>query len=190
MANPSADFPEALHTNTDVSVFAGSNLGDTSPKHTELEGKQEEEILAIQTKLGTGSGAVPSAGEVLVGVGTGSSDWTAQPGSITTVTFAPEFDNGDFSGATTVDWNNGQKQAGFLSASGTLSFTDPPGPGNFLLRLINTGTPAHPVTWPSDVFFPGGINPALTAGSPTIDIVSFYFDGTGSYYGQAGLNFQ
>lgn len=75
MANPTPNFPGALHSSVDVSVFSSSGLGATSPAHTSLEGKQEEEILATQRKLGAGS-AIPAVGKFLVGVGTGSSTWT------------------------------------------------------------------------------------------------------------------
>lgn len=74
MANPAADYPAALHTNTDVSGFSSSKLGSTSPTHTALEGKQEEEILAAQTKIGTGA-STPTANKVLRGTGVGTSAW-------------------------------------------------------------------------------------------------------------------
>ena len=66
MANPSADYPTAVHTPIDVSEFTAAALGSTSPTHTELEGKQEQEIVAIQTKLGDGASA-PGADEYLKG---------------------------------------------------------------------------------------------------------------------------
>lgn len=74
MPNPTSDFPAALHTNTDVSGFSSSKLGSTSPTHTALEGKQEEEILAAQTKIGTGA-STPTANKVLRGTGVGTSAW-------------------------------------------------------------------------------------------------------------------
>ena len=75
MANPSADFPTTVHSPTDTSAFSGSKLGATSPKHTDVEGKQEAEIVAIQEKIGTGSGA-PSTGKVLYSSGAGVSGWS------------------------------------------------------------------------------------------------------------------
>jgi hypothetical protein len=80
MANPAADYPTSVHTNTDVSANASSKLGSTSPTHTELEGKQEEEITAIQTKIGTGA-STPTDGKVLTGNGVGTSEW-ADPAAV------------------------------------------------------------------------------------------------------------
>lgn len=76
MPNPSSDYPAALHTNTDISGFGSTALGSTSPTHTAVEGKQEEEIKAVQTKVGTGS-STPAAGKVLRATGTGTSGWGA-----------------------------------------------------------------------------------------------------------------
>lgn len=77
MANPSADYPTSVHTPTDVSVNASSKLGSTTPTHTQVEGKQEQEIVAIQTKLGTGASPASggSSGESLVNDGSGGSSW-------------------------------------------------------------------------------------------------------------------
>jgi len=45
------------------------------------------------------------------------------------------------------------------------------------------------VTWPgSNILWPGGVAPSLSSAANTIDIVSFYFDGT-NFYGVASLAF-
>lgn len=80
MANPTPDYPTSIHSATDVSGYTGSNLGQTTLTHTEVEGKQEEEIRAAQYKLGAGS-AVPAAGAFLQGNAAGSSTWTS-PGTL------------------------------------------------------------------------------------------------------------
>ena len=74
MANPSPDYPTAIHTDTDISGFGSTALGSTTPTHTAVEGKQEEELKAVQTKIGTGS-STPTAGKLLQGSGTGTSAW-------------------------------------------------------------------------------------------------------------------
>jgi hypothetical protein len=74
VANPSADYPTSVHSETDVSAFSQQNLGETSPTHTQLEGKQETELIAVQTKLGTGS-STPTDGKFMIGSGAGSSAW-------------------------------------------------------------------------------------------------------------------
>ena len=45
------------------------------------------------------------------------------------------------------------------------------------------------MTWPSEVKWPGGIAPALTAEIGTADIVTFYYSG-GNYYGNISFNYQ
>lgn len=61
MSNPSADYPSAIHTPIDVPSFAASALGGTSPTHTAVEGKQEAEIVAMQTALGINPTTVTEA---------------------------------------------------------------------------------------------------------------------------------
>jgi len=97
MANPAADYPSALHTNTDISAYAATALGSSAITHTAVEGKQEEEIKAAQTKIGTGS-STPTAGTVLTGTGTGTSSWAAPTGlaftNVTGTTQAAAVDSG------------------------------------------------------------------------------------------------
>lgn len=79
MANPTADFPNSVHTSVDVSVYTASGLGVTSTTHTQLEGKQESEMVAVQTKVGAGSGVVASSGAFLMGIAPGSTGWISSP---------------------------------------------------------------------------------------------------------------
>jgi hypothetical protein len=105
-----------------------------------------------------------------------------------TITFNAEYDEGAESGAFTVDWNNGQKQK--VTITGTtlaVTLTAPPGPGNFLLKVVQ-GDGADTVTWPGTVLWPGGAAPTLSTGSGEVDIISFYYDGT-NYYGVSSLDF-
>lgn len=75
MANPTADYPGQLHSRITVPDFTASKLGLTTPKHTDLEGKQEEEIYNIQAKLGLVS-STPSANKLLRGgPNSGESFW-------------------------------------------------------------------------------------------------------------------
>jgi hypothetical protein len=100
-----------------------------------------------------------------------------------------EYENGNFGATPTLDWNNGQKQHGTLSANATFTFTAPAAEGNFTLRFTQ-GAGGYTVTWPAAVKWPGGTAPNLnpqTGGE--INVVTFYYDGT-SYYGQAALDFQ
>ena len=106
-----------------------------------------------------------------------------------TITFQAEFDNGASGAVPTIDWNVGQKQRITLTANATVSFTDPLGPANLLLKLIQDGSGNRDITWPGSVLWPGGNAPNLSNPGGSVDIVTFYFDGT-NYYGVGSLNFQ
>jgi len=106
-----------------------------------------------------------------------------------TVTFTPEYSNGNSGAAAAINWALAQKQSVTLSEpTVTLTFSAPPGPGNFLIRLIQDGAGARAVTWPVSLKWVGGSAPALSVSPGAIDIASFYFDGS-VYYGVASLNF-
>lgn len=106
----------------------------------------------------------------------------------TEATFDAEVDNGNSSTADTIDWTAGNKQKSTLTGNVTYSFTDPSGPCNLMLKLVQDGTGSRTATWPVSVKWSGGTAPTLSTAASAVDIVSFYFDGT-SYYGQSGLNF-
>lgn len=78
MPNPSSDYPTTSHSPTDVSAFTSSKLGSTNPKHTDVEGKQEETLKAITDKLGPGTSNAASAttGQVLTKKVSGNTEWT------------------------------------------------------------------------------------------------------------------
>ena len=104
-------------------------------------------------------------------------------------TFIEEFSNGD-SGAGTVviNWNEGQKQKITLTGDPTLVFFQPPSVCNLLFKIVQDGGGGRSITWPTGVLFPGGTDPALTAGGGTTDIVSFYYDGN-QFFGVGSLDF-
>jgi len=109
-----------------------------------------------------------------------------------TATFDAEYDHGLAHSTCAIDWNNGQKQRVLLDQDCLFAFTAPPGPGNFLLKVVQMGAFTAP-TWdassPAAVLFPGGTAPTITTGSGAIDIISFYYDGT-DYYAVQSLDFQ
>lgn len=103
------------------------------------------------------------------------------------VGFTQQSGTGD--GTTTIDWKLGNKyKHTFGSQNETFTFTAPSNPCNLLLVLIQDGTGSRTVTWPATVKWPGGTAPTLTTDASSIDIVSFYYDGT-NYFGVASLAF-
>lgn len=104
-----------------------------------------------------------------------------------TVGFTEQTTTGD--GTTTINWGNGNKfKFTFGAQNETFTFTNPSKPGNFLLMLIQDAAGNRTVTWPASVKWAGGSAPTLSTIGSSIDIISFYFDGT-SYYGVASLDF-
>jgi hypothetical protein len=104
------------------------------------------------------------------------------------ITFIAEVDNGNSSTADTIDFGAGQKQKSTMTGNCTYTFTAPDGTGNFVLKLIQDGTGSRLATWPATVKWPSGTAPTLSTAAASVDIITFYYDGT-NYYGQAGLNF-
>ena len=95
-------------------------------------------------------------------------------------------DWGSPSGTLAVDWRQGNKAKLTKTGALTVSFgTNPLHPGNLMVIVTHTGDGA--LTF-SGVRWPGGVAPTF-GGAGTIDIVSFYWDGT-NYYGMAAFDFK
>lgn len=104
-----------------------------------------------------------------------------------TIGFTQQSQTGD--GTTTIDWKLGNKDFHtFGSQNETFVFTAPTNPCNILLVLKQDSTGSRTVSWPAAVKWTGGTAPTLTTAANSIDIISFYYDGT-SYYGVDSLNF-
>lgn len=103
-------------------------------------------------------------------------------------TYQAEFNNGNSGVAATITWTNGQKQRLTLTGNATLTFVNPPGPCNLMLKLIQDGTGNRNVSWPASVRWRNGNPPNLTTPGGSIDLIALYFDGT-NYYGVSSLNF-
>ena len=109
--------------------------------------------------------------------------------SETTITFQGEHSNSVTTGTVVIDWNTSQKQNLTITGTGcTVSFTNPLGACNLLLKVVQGDGSDTVGTWDSDIKWAGGSAPTLSTGSGNIDIISFYFDGT-NYYGVASLDF-
>lgn len=99
-----------------------------------------------------------------------------------------ETDNGNSGTADTIDWGAGNFQKSTMTGNCTYTFTAPPVKGRYQLMLVQDGTGSRTATWPAAVKWPGGTAPTLSTAASSIDIITFYYDGT-SYYGVSSLNF-
>ena len=107
------------------------------------------------------------------------------------VVFAAETANTIGNGATgTIDWGSSQKQKVTITGTGiTCNFTNPRGPCNLLLKVVQGDGSDVIATWDGDIKWPGNDTvPTLSTGNGDIDIISFYFDGN-NYFGVASLDF-
>lgn len=92
MSNPSADYPDNLHDPVDISELSDRPLGATTPNHTYVHGKLEQEVHEIQRKLGVGDAPASGAtsGHVLTKRPDGTTRWQEVVG-----TPGPKGDKGD-----------------------------------------------------------------------------------------------
>jgi len=85
---------------------------------------------------------------------------------------------------STIDWTQGNKQSITLTADTTLTFIDPSGPCNLILKIVQDNTGGWNITFPSNVKFENGVTVDLSSDpGNSVRIVSMYFDGT-NYYAQ------
>ena len=103
------------------------------------------------------------------------------------VGFATEYDNGNSGVADTIDWGQSNKQKSTLTGVCTFTFTAPASKGNVLLMLYQDATGSRTVTWPGTVKWAGGTAPTLTTAASSLDIITFYYNGT-NYYGSSLLD--
>lgn len=138
-----------------------------------------------------------TANYVLVTDANGNASWAITPlqgeaiGNIdfnSRNVYFTEHNNGNSSSTTDIKWTSGHKHVITLDNSPTLTFTDPAGPCNLLLRIVQDGSGGREITWPSSVKWPGGTKPTLTSSGTAQDIVTFYYNG--DYYGVASLAFE
>lgn len=108
---------------------------------------------------------------------------TSDDGSITitvdgqeidlTITPDTEFNKGNITGATTIDFEDGKFQKAVLTGNVTLTFDNPPGAGVYIFRFIQDATGNRTVTLPADA--------RLTRGQFMADI-NFEPDGETTFF--------
>ena len=130
----------------------------------------------IQTQL---TARLPLAGGTMSGdIAMGNNDI----GGIKTASF-----NSVVTADSTVDWNDGLRQAITLSGNTTFTFTAPPGPANLILKVTQSSGGSNTVAWPATTKWVGGTDPTMTATANAVDLYMFFYDGT-SYWGSALQN--
>ncbi len=92
------------------------------------------------------------------------------------VNFSSEVDNGDSGTAKTIDWKAGNKQKITLTGNATISFSNPYGVCNLILRCIGDGT-GRTISWDGNIKWSGSA-PTFTGTVSKWYVLSFYFDGT------------
>lgn len=100
-----------------------------------------------------------------------------------------ETDNGNSGTSKTIAFGDKNFHKLTLTGNCTISFDDPNGPTTLIVKLVQDGTGSRTVTWPGTVKWQGGTAPTLSTAASSIDLISFYYDGS-TYYGSAGLDFQ
>lgn len=105
-----------------------------------------------------------------------------------TVTADSLYSNGNSGTSKTINWNNGQKQKITMTGNCTFTFTNPLGPCNLVLEVLQDVTGGRTIVWATSVRWSGGAIPNLTNTANRTDLVSFFFDGT-YYLGSIIKNF-
>ena len=89
--------------------------------------------------------------------------------------------------AISVDWDNSNVQTLTITASGTLTMSNPIDGGVYTLQITQGGSGSNAITW-SNVKWPGGTPPTLSTAVAATDILTFIYGPT-AYFGNANLNF-
>jgi hypothetical protein len=168
-----ANFPTSLPS---FSNPTGSDYLN-SPAHATQHGNNNDETVAIATKIGTGS-STPVANKVLKGSGTGTSSWSSIPTQSEWVTASD--------GATvTFDLSAGNKQVVTLGGNRTLALSNVLSGHTFILKLIQDGTGSRTVTWFSTVNWrgTGGSAPTLSTAVSAVDVLGFIQTAANTYDG-------
>lgn len=168
-----ATFPTALPSYSDPTSTNFLN----NPPHATQHAANNDDTVAIATKLGTGS-STPVANTTLQGNGTGSSTWSNLP------VMSPWITQAD--GATiTFDLSTGNKQQTTLGGNRVLALNNVLSGHVFIVKLIQDGTGSRTVNWFSGITWrgTGGTTPVLSTAANATDIFGFIQTSAGNYDG-------
>ena len=146
-----------------------------NPAHHTQHGSNNDETVAVATKIGTGA-STPTANTVLKGSGAGTSAWSSIPTQSAWVT--------ETDGATvTFDLSAGNKQRVTLGGNRTLALSNVLAGHVFVLSLIQGATGSRTVTFFTTIKWAGGTAPTLTTTATKADVFGFIQTSAGNYYG-------
>lgn len=100
-----------------------------------------------------------------------------------------EVNVGNVTGATNIDFNNGNNQRMVLTGNATLTFLNTGSGGTYILRIKQDGTGSRLITW-TGVTWPGGAAPTLTTTAGYTDVITLYQTSGGllGFIGALGFN--
>jgi len=188
--------PQDAATKNYVDGYIYSEL--SSIDHGSLDGLGDDDhtqyILVNGTRAFTG--AVQGSTDLLLRAVDGyvrlDSDMDADGYDIINVDVATndaEYSMGNQSTSLTLNANNGNFQTFNLNGNVTSVTMVPPltGIGRFQWRIVQNAS--YTISgWPASVLWPGGTDPTITTGASSIDIITFYWNGT-NWYGIWGGDF-
>lgn len=94
--------------------------------------------------------------------------------------YSVEHDGGTVTGATAVDWDNGNVQHFTLSGNTTFTESNAKAGATYILIVEQDGTGGHSVTWPAGFTFPGGATPDASTGAGEVNVVATVYSGVDS----------
>lgn len=90
--------------------------------------------------------------------------------------------------ATTIDFASGDIVTLNLTASTTLTLSNPITGLFYFIKAVQDATGSRIITWPATVKWSGGTAPTLTTTASKTDLITLWWDGT-NYFGTSTLNF-
>lgn len=162
-----------------IPVYSNPSSNDflNSPGHAAQHANNNDDTVAIATKVGTGD-STPAAGEVLVGDGPGSSSWQQYPLQTAFIT------DGD-AATVTFDLSGGNKRVITIAGNRIFALSNVKSGHIFIIKVIQGGTGSNVPVWFSTVTWrgTGGVTPTPSTTVGAVDIFGFIQTGANAYDG-------